>query len=284
MGQQEVNHVHATHHSRPTARPRDYATRHPHRPASLPPKPSDPHPQAGGPSHSRGSQLATAAALRRPPSDFWLPLGCLDELETDAGAGTISPVKSGSRLNVASGKTARISTSPPRARTYLASVLSSRSERFSMADTLAWSIPSLSASSACVCWRALRREAKPSRSNSSIASRLMRSRSSGDALCFRSFHASVFMTESFPEAVASKGYCHIEVATAARKRRLLPPQIFSEQLVRQTNCFLIPPFPLARFDATDQQNGLSDRKHIGPGMDRQRAVLSAPASQRSSNP
>jgi hypothetical protein len=42
----------------------------------------------------------------------------LDEMETDAGVGTISPVKSGSRLNVASGKTARISTSPPRARTY----------------------------------------------------------------------------------------------------------------------------------------------------------------------
>src|ERR1017187_2253424 len=182
MGQQEVNQVQATHHSRPTARPRDYAAGHPHRPATLPPKLSDPHPQAGRASHSGSPQLAIAAALRRPPCDFWLPLGCLDELETDAGTGKISPVKSGSRLNVSSGKTARISTSPPRARTYLASVLSSRSERFSIADTLAWSIPSLPASSACVCWRALRRDAKPIRSSSATASRLSCSRRFGETL------------------------------------------------------------------------------------------------------
>jgi hypothetical protein len=67
------------------------------------------------------------------------------------------------------------------------------------------------------------------------------------------------MTQSFPEAVASKGYCHVEVATIARKRHLLPSLIFSEQLVRQTDCFLIPPLPIARFDATDQQIGLPDR-------------------------
>jgi hypothetical protein len=53
----------------------------------------------------------------------------------------------------------------------------------------------------------------------------MRSRSSGDALCFRSFHASVFMTATFPEAVASKGYCHVESGHRCMQEAPTPPRI-----------------------------------------------------------
>ncbi len=66
----------------------------------------------------------------------------------------------GSRLKLPSGKTARISTSPPSARTYFVRVLRRGSERFSKADTAACSIPNLLAISTCVFCLDLRRVAK----------------------------------------------------------------------------------------------------------------------------
>ncbi len=85
----------------------------------------------------------------------------------------------GSRLKVASGKTARISSTPPMARMYFDRVLMWRSVRASSEAPPPCDMSRRSAISTCVRDRALRRAAYPIRSYSANASFFRAVRSSG---------------------------------------------------------------------------------------------------------